>query len=278
MENDKEKKAITIKQGTGDDAIDMTIQVTQEELETMEQIRRFSPENWEGKDLELLHEARKIIKEKPVVPPTPQPHIVETTTTEIEAESKHHNNAGLWWTLGLLAAVFIAYQIFNYTINKRTQEVIVPYVLNKRTDTLKYKGLTLNHPGNWSFTQNEVAEGMYMVGGRDQSDSEFGIIWMENDGMPLETSIDNIITGYVHSSKFSNVEYSAIYNTTFNGKAAKAADYSYINDGKTFFAKVIGLVIDGKMVIINSISRTKATLSGDDFKMMENSISFSFSY
>ena len=275
METDKEKKAITIKQGTGDDAIDMTIQVTQEELETMEHIRKFSPEDWEGKDLELLHEARKIIKEKPVVPPTPQPQIQKNTTTEIEAEPKH-NNAGLWWTLGLLAAVFIAYQIFNYTVNKRTQEVIVPYVLNKRTETLKYKGLTLNHPGNWFFTQNEVAEGMYMVGGRDQSDSELGIIWMENDGMPLETSIDNIITGYAHSSKFSNVEYSAIYNTTFNGKAAKAADYSYINDGKTYFAKVIGLVIDGKTVIINPIARTKATLSGDDFKMMENSISFSY--
>ena len=275
METDKEKKAITIKQGTGDDAIDMTIQVTQEELETMEHIRKFSPEDWEGKDLELLHEARKIIKEKPIVPPTPQPQIQKTTTTEIEAEPKH-NNAGLWWTLGLLAAVFIAYQIFNYTVNKRTQEVIVPYVLNKRTETLKYKGLTLNHPGNWFFTQNEVAEGMYMVGGRDQSDSELGIIWMENDGMPLETSIDNIITGYAHSSKFSNVEYSAIYNTTFNGKAAKAADYSYINDGKTYFAKVIGLVIDGKTVIINPIARTKATLSGDDFKMMENSISFSY--
>lgn len=277
MENNKEKKAITIKQGTGDDAIDMTIQVTQEELETMEQIRRFSPENWEGKDLELLHEARKIIKEKPVVPPTPQPQIQKNTTTEIEAEPKH-NNAGLWWTLGLLAAVFIAYQIFNYTVNKRTQEVIVPYVLNKRTETLKYKGLTLNHPGNWFFTQNEVAEGMYMVGGRDQSDSEFGVIWTENGDMSVETSIDNIITGYAHSSKFNNVEYSAIYNTTFNGKAAKAADYSYINDGKSFFAKVIGLVIDGKTVIINQIAHTKATLSSDDFKMMENSISFSTSY
>lgn len=277
MENNKEKKAITIKQGTGDDAIDMTIQVTQEELETMEQIRRFSPENWEGKDLELLHEARKIIKEKPVVPPTPQPQIQKNTTTEIEAEPKH-NNAGLWWTLGLLAAVFIAYQIFNYTVNKRTQEVIVPYVLNKRTETLKYKGLTLNHPGNWFFTQNEVAEGMYMVGGRDQSDSEFGVIWTENGDMSVETSIDNIITGYAHSSKFNNVEYSAIYNTTFIGKAAKAADYSYINDGKSFFAKVIGLVIDGKTVIINQIAHTKATLSSDDFKMMENSISFSTSY
>lgn len=277
MENNKEKKAITIKQGTGDDAIDMTIQVTQEELETMEQIRRFSPENWEGKDLELLHEARKIIKEKPVVPPTPQPQIQKNTTTEIEAEPKH-NNAGLWWTLGLLAAVFIAYQIFNYTVNKRTQEVIVPYVLNKRTETLKYKDLTLNHPGNWFFTQNEVAEGMYMVGGRDQSDSEFGVIWTENGDMSVETSIDNIITGYAHSSKFSNVEYSAIYSTTFNGKAAKAADYSYINDGKSFFAKVIGLVIDGKTVIINPIAHTKATLSSDDFKMMENNISFSTSY
>lgn len=57
-------KTITTQQGTGDDALEMNVQVTQKEIEIMEQIRRFSPDNWEGKGLELLQEARKVINDE----------------------------------------------------------------------------------------------------------------------------------------------------------------------------------------------------------------------
>ena len=76
-----EKKTITIKQGLGDEAIEMTVQVTQEELDAMEQIKRYSPKNWEGKELDLLKEARKVIKEKPKE---------EIPDTQVETAEREH--------------------------------------------------------------------------------------------------------------------------------------------------------------------------------------------
>lgn len=66
MEKAEEKKIITIKQGTGKDAIEMNVLGTQEELDMMEQLRQNNPEKWTGKDLELLQEARKATKDKAI--------------------------------------------------------------------------------------------------------------------------------------------------------------------------------------------------------------------
>ena len=66
MEKAEEKKTITIKQGTGENAIEMNVLGTQEELNMMEQLRQNNPEKWTGKDLELLQEARKAIKDKAI--------------------------------------------------------------------------------------------------------------------------------------------------------------------------------------------------------------------
>ena len=258
----------------------MTIQVTQEELDAMERIRRYSPENWEGKELELLQEARKIIKEKPVVSPMPQPEIAETATIDIEEEPKH-KNAGLWWTLGILAALFIAYQSFMYYVKQQTKDLeryVHQSAMSKTKEKLSYKDLTFDYPGNWSFTKTEVAEGMFMVGGTNEKKSEFGVFWTKSDMVSVETYIDNVITGYATSDKFSNVEYSAIYNTRINGLDALAAEYSYICNGKHYFAQLIGFVSNGNTVVVNPVALSKESLSGEDFQMMENSISFSASY
>ena len=261
MENNEEKKSITVKQGIGDEAIDMTIQVTQEELDTMERIRKYSPENWKGKELELLQEARKIIKEKPVVSPMPQPETAETATIDIKEEPKR-KNAGLWWTLGILAALFIAYQSFMYYVKQQTKDLeryVHQSAMSKTKEKLSYKDLTFEYPGNWSFTKTEVAEGVFMVGGTNEKKS-------------------NVITGYATSDKFSNVEYSAIYNTRINGLDALAAEYSYMCNGKHYFAQLIGFVSNGNTVVVNPVALSKESLSGEDFQMMENSISFSASY
>lgn len=81
MENDT-KRTIKVRQGTGEDALEMTVQVTQEEFDKMEQIRRFSPESWEGKDLELIQEARKVIKEKEAETINPEQEINEKQKLE----------------------------------------------------------------------------------------------------------------------------------------------------------------------------------------------------
>ena len=119
MENDT-KRTIKVRQGTGEDALEMTVQVTQEEFDKMEQIRRFSPESWEGKDLELIQEARKVIKEKEAETIKSEQELDETQKSGQEVdetpiktkEEQSKNNAGLWWTLGVIGVVLVAYLIF----------------------------------------------------------------------------------------------------------------------------------------------------------------------
>lgn len=65
-------KTITIHQGTGDDALEMTVQVTQEELDKMEEIRSKNPSAWEGRGLDLVKAAKEAIidtSEETVRPP-----------------------------------------------------------------------------------------------------------------------------------------------------------------------------------------------------------------
>ena len=54
-------QSVTIHEGIGDDAIEMTVQVTQEELNKMEQLRQLNPDKWVGKDLELIHQEKSFL-------------------------------------------------------------------------------------------------------------------------------------------------------------------------------------------------------------------------
>ncbi|MBR1513887.1 MAG: hypothetical protein IJ622_06320 [Bacteroidales bacterium] len=278
MENDT-KGTIKVRQVIGEDAIEMTVQVTQEELDKMEQIRRFCPEDWEGKELELLQEARKLLRETSVESITTKKEEQKEQNVqpkEVEKESAKSSN-GMWWTLGVLGVLLIGYLIVNSIIQQKAKEAtefIVRSSMNRTAKTLNYEGLTLEYPGNWAFSQNKISEEMYMVGGQDEKDSEFGIIWTTNTDASVSGFIDDIITGYVTSNRFTNVEYSAIYETHFNGMSALAADYSYSSKGEQYHAKVLGFVANGNTVIVNPIAHTKEALAGEDFKMMENTMRF----
>ena len=270
---------IAIHQGTGDDKIEMTAQVTQEELDKMEQIRRFCPENWEGKELELLQEARKLLRETCVESITTKKEEQKEQNVQpkdVEKESEKSSN-GMWWTLGALGVLLIGYLIVNSIIQQKAKETtkfVVRSGMNRTTKTLNYEGLTLEYPGNWAFSQNKLSDEMYMVGGQDEKDSEFGIIWMTNTDASVSGFIDDIITGYATSNRFANVEYCAIYETHFNGMSALATDYSYNSKGEHYYAKVLGFVANGNTVIVNPIAHTKEALAGEDFKMMENTMRF----
>lgn len=96
-------KSIILHQGKGDDALEMKIDVTDEEFEMMEQIRRFGHDNWEGQEFDLLKEAKRRIKELPN----------DTTVTSADAENetkthKKNNKRGLILsTVGVVAFVAI---------------------------------------------------------------------------------------------------------------------------------------------------------------------------
>lgn len=56
-------RTIVLHQGKGEDALEMTIEVSDEEYEMMEHIRRFSHDNWDGQEFDLLKEAKKRLKD-----------------------------------------------------------------------------------------------------------------------------------------------------------------------------------------------------------------------
>ena len=133
MEKNGKMKTIIILEGNGEDAIEMTIQVTQEELDKMEQIRKFSPENWEGKDLELLQEARKILHKKSIETPIPE----QKNEQPIMAKDKpKRSNSGLWWTLGLIAVLFVGYEAFMIYLKQQTKYVVQHAASNHTKNTL----------------------------------------------------------------------------------------------------------------------------------------------
>ena len=272
-----EKKTITIKQGLGDEAIEMTVQVTQEELDAMEQIKRYSPKNWEGKELDLLQEARKVIKEKPKeeISDT-QVEMAEREADTIDENAKP-NNKGLWWTLGVLVVLLIGYLIINSVIKQKAdeaREVIVRSAMSNTTKTFTYQSISFDYPGNWTFAGNKQAEGVYMIGGQNEKDSEYGIFLLTNTDQAITKYIDDIITGYATSRRFSEVEYSSIYDTYYNKNKALAADYSYVSQGEHYYGKLFGFTVNGKTVIINPVAHSEKALAGDDFKIMENTLKF----
>ena len=99
MNNTEEKKTITIKQGIGNDAFDMTVNVTKEELDKMEQLRQNNPEKWVGKDLELIEEARNSLKRScNEVSSSDQP----SQQQPVETDTSKNNNKlskGMKWTV-----------------------------------------------------------------------------------------------------------------------------------------------------------------------------------
>ena len=55
-------KTITIHQGTGENALEMTVQVTQEEYDMMEKIRTKDPSSWENRELDLVKKAKEALE------------------------------------------------------------------------------------------------------------------------------------------------------------------------------------------------------------------------
>ena len=100
-------KTITIQQGTGDDALEMTVQVTQEELDKMEEIRSKDPSAWEGRGLDLVKAAKDAI----------------TEASEEKAQPKKSTNWKLILGITLGVLVIIGTIIFAEKSRNREQEV-----------------------------------------------------------------------------------------------------------------------------------------------------------
>ena len=265
MDNNTIKKSL--KQGSGSDELIMDVYITSEEDRMMEQIRSHSPINWEGKDLDLLQEARKIIKESRQQEGNSVP---KQENTNIEQGNK--SNKGLWFALAAILLLFIVYEVVIDSINKKAEGIIAQSAMSKTKRTINYEGVSFDYPGNWNVQGQQYSDEVFFVGGSNEKESEFGVFLTKNTTIPIETLIDNIIVGYATSGRFEDVSYSTIYKTTFNNKDVVGADYSYTSKGKPYFAKLYGFVVNGNSVIVNPVAHTESTLEEDDFKLMESTL------
>lgn len=276
MEKDDKTKTIIIHEGIGDDAIEMTIQVTKEEFDKMEQIRKFSPKNWEGKDLELLQEARKVINENPVVSAMLQSEISETPTIETDKEEPKHNNSGLWWILGVILVLLIGYEAFMLYVKQQTKDAIQRSALSYTKKTMNFDGVSFDYPDNWSFAKNNISEDVFMIEGSNEMESEYVVMVSPSSAfMIVEDCIDAAIDGFADIDEADgNIEYSAIYESQFNGRDALAADCNFRYKGKDYYGTIKGFELHGKIITVIATSHNQTALTGDDFKMMESSFKY----
>ena len=273
MEKNDKTKTIIIHEGIGNDAIEMMVQVTQEEFDKMEQIRKFSPANWEGRDLELLQEARKILSEKLNEPPVTEQ--VNEQPMPVKDEPKR-NNSGLWWALGVIIVLFIGYEAFLLYVKQQTKDVVQRAVLNHTKNTLNYNGVSFDYPDNWSFVKNNTSDDVFMIEGGNEMGSEYVVMVSPSTAfMSVEDCIDATIDGFADIDEAGgNIEYSAIYDAQFNGRDALAAECNYKYKGKNCFGIVKGFEFYGKNITIIATAYNQNALAGDDFKIMENSFKY----
>lgn len=111
METNNEKKSITLHQGIGNDEMEIKVQVTQEELDKMEQLRRFSPEKWNGKELDLLQFVRELIKT--------EADKVQQLSIE---EKKEKRKQRLRWIIGIIALLCVLIRIITYTVTRHYEK------------------------------------------------------------------------------------------------------------------------------------------------------------
>lgn len=280
METSNEKKSITMHQGIGEDAMEIKVQVTQEELEKMEQLRGLGPEKWEGKDLELLQEARKLIKQQKEINEVKQSSTEEVVKPVAVEEKKKKGNPGLWWAIGILAVFVITMKIIAGTLEKRNRETFQQIIKNNPEvvdqvlgQTITHHGITLKYPQNWSLEANDISDTQFLIAGSNEDDSEFSVFWTTNKEIPVEDYIDNIISGYSTSSNCTDLEFGALYETKVNGMDAVAVDYSCKYQGVMTWAQLIGFENDEYKVVLNLIARSENALK-TDFTVMTNSIRF----
>lgn len=280
METSNEKKSITMHQGIGEDAMEIKVQVTQEELEKMEQLRGLGPEKWEGKDLELLQEARKLIKQQKEINEVKQSSTEEVVKPVAFEEKKKKGNPGLWWAIGILAVFVITMKIIAGTLEKRNRETFQQIIKNNPEvvdqvlgQTITHHGITLKYPQNWSLEANDISDTQFLIAGSNEDDSEFSVFWTTNKEIPVEDYINNIISGYSTSSNCTDLEFGALYETKVNGMDAVAVDYSCKYQGVMTWAQLIGFENDEYKVVLNLIARSENALK-TDFTVMTNSIRF----
>ena len=265
----------TFTEGKGSDELKMMVRVTSEEEKMMEQIKMHSPVDWNGKDLQLLMEARRIIKEGEQNEESSENK--ENPQNRKTIKKTESNKSGIiWLSLGIAGLIFLIVLVLigKQRIKDVEREIVTtPYARSLVTKTINHGGVEFSYPNNWIINfQDFVENSSCFVGGVNENAFEFGVILRKESSTGIEETINEIIYGYAASEMFQDFSSNSIYRAKLGRRDALCVDYSYKYEGKSHFAKVYGFEKNGAIVIVNSIANNEKELEGEDFQMMENSL------
>lgn len=300
METNNEKKSITMHQGIGEDAMEIKVQVTQEEFEKMEQLRGLGPEKWEGKDLELLQEARILIKQQKEINEVQQSSTDKVIKSVVAEEEKKKGNPGLWWAIGILAVLVITMKIIAGTLEKRNRETFQqvfknnPELMNEMLNTNAVEPskqpqyhvnsnnflhklnlyfcdeIMFQYPSDWSFedqTNGHRAREYY--GSNKQESQIITYSWVVG---PINTTANQLLenTSNHYKSEFGYIRFFGVKEIKYNTYNAVSKDFEFTEEGETVFGQIICIVNEDSACTIMKMADSKRNLESDDFKLMES--------
>lgn len=286
METNNEKKSITLHQGIGNDAMEIKVQVTQEELDKMEQLRRFSPEKWEGKELDLLQFVRELIKT--------EADKVQQLNIEEKREKRKQR---LRLIIGIIALLCVVTRIITYTLTKHYEKEAQqireehPELMNEllniketghphhpinteeflpKINRFFFDEISFQYPADWSFedqTNGHRAREFY--GSNKQESQIITYSWVTG---PINITADNLIenTCNHYKTEFNYIRFFDIKKIKYHSYNAVSKDFEFTDDGETVFGQIICIVQKESACTIMKMAESEQDLASDDFKLMES--------
>lgn len=285
METNNEKKSITLHQGIGNDEMEIKVQASQEELDSMEQLRRFSPKKWEGKDLELLQFVRELKKTE-----------ADKVHQSIIEEKKEKRKRRLRWIIGIIALLCVLIRIITYTLTKHyekeAQQILEehPELMNEllntketgqphhqihtekflpKTNGIFFDEISFQYPMGWSFEDLSNGRVKHYYGHNEQENKATTYSWINGtinytDAELLKNSCAEL------KSDYSNVRFGDPKEITYGSYNAVSQEYKYSKEGKTIFGQIICIVLKDSACTIIKMAESEQDLASDDFKLMES--------
>ncbi len=281
---EKEYKNITIHQGKGDSELEMTVQVTQEELDRMEQLRRFSPEKWEGKDLELLRFVRDLIKT--------EADKVQQASIEEKKEKKKQR---LRMIIGIIALLCLVIRIITYTLSKHykeeTQQVFKDHpelmndLLNKKereqfqhhinteeflskVNGIFFDEIYFQYPMGWSFEDQSKGRVKHYYGCNQKENKAITYSW--KNGTISYTADELLKNARAELKSYGNVRFGEIKEIIYSSYNAVTQNYILTHEGETIFGQIICIVLKDSACTIAKMAESEKDLASDDFKLMDS--------
>lgn len=276
-------KTITIHQGIGAEAMEMTVQVTQEELDKMEKIRKQNPSDWIGKDFDLLKDAKKQIAHereemKQVQNDTNTNIPIESDDEKTQTTKERSHKKLIIWIIVLLLAVFAF--IWCLPIIKMSSISWGGEMKSHPQGVMKEEaGATFFLPNNWKYSIDTSALYIKISMESTKEPLFFNILWEPSTYYSLTShSCESEAKVFADANKGKD-RTTRVSQIPFNGSLgyefATVIKVDNTNYYQTFLFYTINKGSENeRLIIMNKVAHSINSLNSDVFKQIENSFKY----